>query len=221
MLYLLKQLLNWVYKSNCYICKKTIPEGCLCTECLNSFENLDPEPVKNINDLKIYARGLYAGNLRKIIKAIKYHDKKEFAKILAAELYELWKELNPNSINEEIEIIPVPLHKNRHKSRKYNHMELISNEFSKLSGFKTNINLLKRVKDTKPQYKLTVHERKQNLKNAFQVNTAHYNNNTILIIDDIATTGVTLEEIIKEFRKNDINKIKVIVISVATGEKYL
>jgi ComF family protein len=221
MFYYLKQLLNWVYKSNCYICKKTIPEGCLCMDCLGEIESLGAEPVKNVANVEIYAKSLYAGNLRKIIKALKYHDKKEFAKPLASMLYELWQEINPVPSDEEVEIIPVPLHKNRQKSRKYNHMELISNEFSKLSGVKTNTGLLKRVKDTKPQYKLTTQERKQNLKDAFEVNKSHYHDKTVLIIDDITTTGATLEEIIKEFRKNGINKVKAIVISTATGEKYL
>ena len=86
-------------------------------------------------------------------------------------------------------------------------MEIVCNEFSKLSGFECNFELVKRVKDTKPQYKLTKKQRAENLAEAFCVRKEFYKGKTILILDDICTTGSTFEEIIRELNKAGIKDI--------------
>ena len=86
-------------------------------------------------------------------------------------------------------------------------MELVAEELSKMSGFKCNFDLIKRIKDTKPQYKLNRTERLQNLADAFVINKDLYKGKTLLIIDDICTTGSTFEEMIKIFKANNINDI--------------
>ena len=86
-------------------------------------------------------------------------------------------------------------------------MELVCKEFSLLSGFKCNFNLIERIKDTKPQYKLSRAERLGNLQHAFIVNKDFVPQNPVLIFDDICTTGATFEEIIKELKSNGINEI--------------
>ena len=86
-------------------------------------------------------------------------------------------------------------------------MNLVGEEFCKLTSNEFNKDLIQRVKDTKPQYKLKRMERLENLSNAFQVNKENYKGKTILLIDDICTTGSTFQEIIKEFNKNGITDI--------------
>ena len=109
--------------------------------------------------------------------------------------------------NKDFEIVPVPLHEKRIKQRKYNHMELVCIEFSKLSKQECNFDLIKRIKDTKPQYKLSRAQRLQNLTKAFEVNKEAYKNKSVLILDDICTTGSTFEEMIRELKANGINDI--------------
>ena len=70
-----------------------------------------------------------------------------------------------------------------------------------------NTSLIKRIKDTKPQYKLKRNERIKNLANAFEVNLSNYHGKTLLLIDDICTTGSTFEEMIKELKRNGIDDI--------------
>ena len=70
-----------------------------------------------------------------------------------------------------------------------------------------NKNLIKRIKDTKPQYQLKRPERMRNLSGAFSVDKEKYNGKTILIIDDICTTGSTFEEMIKALNKENIYDI--------------
>jgi ComF family protein len=115
--------------------------------------------------------------------------------------------LNRLNIEGDFEIVPVPIFPKRKKKRKYNHMELVALEFSKLSGFEVNFELIKRIKDTKPQYNLNKAQRMLNLSKAFQVNPEKYNNKKILLIDDICTTGSTFEEMIRNLKEYGIDDI--------------
>ena len=76
---------------------------------------------------------------------------------------------------------------------------ILINEFNK--------DLITRIKDTKPQYKLKRNERLVNLSSAFKVTKENYKGKTVLLIDDICTTGATFEEMIKELTKNGITNI--------------
>ena len=108
-------------------------------------------------------------------------------------------------LNEKFQVIPVPQHKNRIKKRKYNHMELAAEEFCKLTGFVLNTKALTRIKDTKPQYKLSKNERAENLKDAFAADKTKLLDMPIMIIDDICSSGSTFEEIIKTLRKENVS----------------
>ena len=92
-------------------------------------------------------------------------------------------------------------------------MELVAEEFSKLSGFPVNFDLIKRCKDTKPQYKLSRAERMENLNNAFGVDKDKILPLPILLIDDICTTGATFEEMINTLKKEGIENITCIAAS--------
>ena len=108
---------------------------------------------------------------------------------------------------KDFEVIPVPIFPKREKRRKYNHMNLAGEEFCKITGNTLNTNLIKRIKDTKPQYKLKRNERMKNLENAFEVDKTNYKGQTLLLIDDICTTGSTFEAMIKELKRNGIDDI--------------
>jgi predicted amidophosphoribosyltransferase len=92
-------------------------------------------------------------------------------------------------------------------------MELVAEEFCKLSGFTANFELIKRIKDTKPQYKLSRKERMQNLFQAFEVDKSKLLDMPVLILDDICTTGSTFEEMINALKKKGINNIICIAAS--------
>ena len=93
-------------------------------------------------------------------------------------------------------------------------MELVCEEFSKLSGFGYNFELIKRIKDTKPQYKLSRNQRLENLSNAFEIDKNKYSGKTLLILDDICTTGSTFEEMIKGL--NNIGIVDIICFATST-----
>ena len=164
-----------------------------------------PQVARILNGTDVYIAGMYEKNLQKIIRGLKYHKKRDLAYYQAKFMYEYFQTLD---IRETFQVVPVPLHKKRQKQRHYNHMELVAEEFCKLAGFQPNFKLIKRIKHTKPQYKLTKKERLENLENAFEVDTANLLPYPILLIDDICTSGATFESMINEFHKNGINNIK-------------
>lgn len=204
MLKKLESLLDWIYKKKCYFCRNSKEAVRMCSKC---YEQMDYLPIginRKIEEKNIYCAGIYSKNLQKLIRGLKYHNQKDLAYYLAKFMAEYFNQITNR---KDLEIIPVPIFPKREKKRKYNHMNLVGQEFSRITSNTLNTELITRIKDTKPQYKLKREERIKNLSNAFKVDTSKYNGKTLLIIDDICTTGSTFEEIIKELKRNGINDI--------------
>lgn len=196
--------LDWIYKKRCYCCSSSRESVSFCSKCYLELDFNPPQPDRIILGTNIYVAGSYNKNLQKIIRGLKYHNKKELAYFLAKFIYEYWGTLN---ISKEFQVIPVPLHEKRQRQRRYNHMELVAEEFCKMSGFSLNNKLIKRVKDTKPQYKLSRAERMQNLDDAFDIDFPTFQGSPVLLIDDICTSGATFESIIEALHKKGINDV--------------
>lgn len=184
----------------------------MCPKCYDSmtFSSKNANRIiEGVNEgvnggVNVFSCGMYEKTLQKLIRGLKYHKQKELAYYLAKFMYEYWSELGDT---RDFQVVPTPLHKNRIKKRKYNHMDLVAEEFCKLTGYSLNKDLIKRVKDTKPQYKLTRPQRLENLNGAFEVDKSEDLGKPILILDDICTTGATFEEMIKALRKADLKEI--------------
>lgn len=201
---ILNLLLDLIYRKKCYFCGKSKQSVKMCSDCYNELLFSDVNVNRIIDGVDIYTCGIYEKNLQKLIRGLKYHKQKELGFYLAKFMYEY---LTKVGLSGNFQIVPVPLHKNRVKQRKYNHMEIVAEELAKLSGFTVNFELIKRVKDTKPQYKLSRKERLKNLSNAFEVDKTKLLDMPVLIIDDICTTGSTFEEMIKVLKQEGIKDI--------------
>lgn len=201
----LESLLDWIYKKKCYFCSKSAQSVRMCSDCYDSLEFLPVKINRIYNGINIYCAGIYSKNLQKMIRGLKYHGQKELAYYQAKFMFEYWKKLD---IEGDFQIVPVPIYPKRKRQRKYNHMDLVAEEFSKLSGFEVNPAIIQRIKDTKPQYKLNKIQRLDNLSGAFKVNSDKYiKGKKLLLLDDICTTGSTFEQMINEFKKYNINDI--------------
>ena len=205
MLNLFAQLLDLIYKKHCYFCRSTSDNSIMCKKCFDEIELLSPKNIDCETNVPVFSASIYGKNMQKMIRGLKYHTKRELAFFQAKLMFNFWNTLTDKK--EKYLIVPVPLFKSRERKRKYNHMQLVAQEFSKLTGYEIKNNLVKRIKDTKPQYRLTVSERQANLANAFKVEKKYYNGENILIIDDILTTGSTLCEIVNELKRSGISNI--------------
>ena len=177
----------------------------MCSKCYDSLEFLSYGKRFAIDGVSVYVAGVYEKNLQKLIRGLKYHNQRDLAFYQAKFMWEYWQNITSES---GFEVVPVPLHKDRQSKRHYNHMELVAEEFCRLSGNILNTKLIKRVKNTRPQYKLTHAERAENLHNAFKVDTSALSDcGKILILDDICTTGSTFAEMIKTLKEAGITDI--------------
>ena len=149
----IEQLLDLIYRKKCYFCGKSKDSVKMCDSCYEKLELNTNQPNRIIYGVNIYCAGNYTKELQKLIRGLKYHKQKDLAFYQAKFMYDYFKQLGVLE-GKEFLLVPVPLHEKRRKKRKYNHMELVCEEFSKLTGFEYDFELIKRIKDTKPQYKL-------------------------------------------------------------------
>ena len=208
-------LLDWIYKKKCYFCGSSKECVKMCSKCYGELNYLPVKINRVIDGKKVYCAGIYEKNLQKLIRGLKYHNQPDLAYYLAKFMEEYWQKI---SANHNFQVVPVPIYEKRKKKRKYNHMELVGKEFANLTGYTYNPNLIKRIKDTKPQYNLKKAERTKNLKNAFEVEKSQIKSGTILLIDDICTTGSTFEEMICELKKNGIDDIVCFTATTPFGD---
>lgn len=212
MINILKKLLDLIYNKTCYFCSKSDENKIFCSACRKTIKFLPYMQNKLINGVPVYAVSYYEKTVQKLIRAVKFHGKKELADYQAEIMYDFWK--NIEICKKDYTLIPVPMFYKKEKKRKYNHMNLVGKRFCELTGYKFDTTSLIRNRETVPQYKLSIKEREENLKDAFSL----VNNDLsepVLVIDDISTTGTTLKEIIKELNDKGISDIVCFVTSVA------
>jgi ComF family protein len=113
-------------------------------------------------------------------------------------------------------LVPVPLHLKRLKQRGFNQSELLAHIVTKYYDIPTVSGLLFRVKDTHPQFNLPRTERFKNVRGAFEVKgTPFLKGKSVLLIDDIYTTGSTISECTRVLRENGANNVHVLTLSRA------
>lgn len=199
-------ILDLIYKRKCISCDCVINDGILCKSCLKTVQKLSPFPQGVINGFPCYSAFVYEGVIKILIHKLKFKHHKVCAYLAAEFLYDYIKEIKDVDFKNSI-IIPVPTHKKNINKRGYNNVFEIAKELSKLTGFKVNSGVLHKIKFTEHQYKLKASKRKDNLKDSFLLDDNFKSEKTVILLDDITTTGSTLEVVTELFRKNNINNL--------------
>ena len=113
-------------------------------------------------------------------------------------------------------LIPVPMHVEKENKRGYNQAQVLALAIGKRLGIPVETNLICRIRNTVPMKKLDEVQRRNNLKRAFKIARNDVKLLTIIVIDDIYTTGSTADEIACEFRKHGVEKVY--FLSLAIGQ---
>ncbi len=209
---MLKELLYYIFPPRCVGCGT--PGNTLCHSCTRYISTLPPKP----HDLFFSALPYQDPKVKRIIRALKFKNSKDIALFLGEILYTRFlEELSELiSLNNHIIVIPVPLSKERIRERGFNQSELIAHAFTK--GSSTLLlctKVLERFIHKDPQSSISrKNMRLKNVAGVYRVtNKERIRNKTIIVIDDIATTGATLAEIKKVLREAGARKI--ILLAVA------
>ena len=109
------------------------------------------------------------------------------------------------------------MYRSKQRLRGYNQAEVFAKALGRSTGIPVDKKLLFRVRNTTPQKDLNEHERKYNLKNAFQLRADIVKYNKILLADDIYTTGSTMDEASKTLLEAGATKIYFICIGIGAG----
>ena len=175
-------------------------------------------------DLPVFAWGKYQGELKRAIATLKYNNNPEIGVLLGKWLAKTWQANKIISPNLKLTIVPIPLHKTRLQSRGFNQAVSLARGFCQETGYYLESEALIRVKVTEAMFALNSTQRKKNLQNAFVIseNWQKYRKSaSILLLDDIYTTGTTLTEAAQILRKQNINVLGAIVLATTSRSDIL
>ncbi|GHU62736.1 hypothetical protein FACS189418_4650 [Clostridia bacterium] len=199
---------QFVQKPTCVQCGKAIAfeRQALCFSCQKQQHYYE----KGISLL------IYTEMMKNSIARFKYQGKQEYARWYAEEWIKHYFHL---LLQYGIQaFLPVPLHPHKYKIRGFNQSESISHELSMLSKIPTYSQFLFRKQNTTPQKNLNPSQRKENLAEAFSVAKLPSSLHTIALVDDIYTTGSTVNACSLVLKKAGIQNIY--VISICIGQDY-
>ncbi len=163
---------------------------------------------------KAYSPFLYKQEMVKLVHQFKYQGKLYIGKTLAKLFLQKYLLAYKNSSRPGL-IIPVPLHIKRLKHRGFNQSKELALYLSKKLEIPVNTHLVKRIKLTHTQRGLTLDQRKANLKNAFSKTSVSVQQKHIVLVDDVMTTGNTVNEVAKVLKRSGIERVDVWTIARA------
>ena len=192
------------------ICEISLPDSPgLCDSCGDDIE---------VWDSKLHAVGfehgfdqvviLYQFNdcVRSLIHALKYRGKTLPGQIFGKALGQRVADF----VESDTVVVPVPLHSAKKRARGYNQSEVIARAMGRTSGLQVMANALKRVRSTPTQTRLGVLERQYNVESAFRVRKpASIAGRHVFLIDDVITTGATLNACVLALRSAGVQSVSV------------
>jgi len=230
----LKTVFEFFLPSQCHCCDTFLPEGQqgLCFDCLSKIRWITPPlcstcgipfPSQEEKDhlcgsclqkpryfTMSRALGYYEGPLREVIHRWKYQGKiylsPLFGEWMARGFFRHWK------VDLFDLVIPVPLHLQRLRERGFNQALLLAKELSRRTGIPYRKHLLEKMEPTVPQVILSGREREKGVKGAFHLGKGEMQGKRILLVDDVYTTGATVNECARVLLAGGVQRVDVLTL---------
>lgn len=239
---MLQYIIDMLYPVRCPVCGDIVTPKLrrICSPCEKKLQliaeprckkcskPIDQEQKEYCNDCERkdyhfkrgYSLWVYDSVMKKSVSDFKYRHKKEYAKYYIEQLLQNYG----NSITKLAPdvLVPVPIHKSKYRERGYNQAEILAYGIAKELNIPVLPHLLIRNKKTLPQKQLSDKERLRNLQQAFILNEKAVSDypdslNRVLLVDDIYTTGSTIEACTNVLIKHGIEHICFITLCIGKG----
>jgi ComF family protein len=236
---LIHGLVNLLYPAACHLCNTPLaPHGsAFChpcrTELLSDPHNVCPRCAATVGPFAdviqgcllcrerkyafevVVRLGFYEGKLRDAILKMK-HSRGETLADLIGEHWAVHAELILRSLGAEI-VVPVPLHWRRRWGRGYNQSEALARAIADRLGLPCRPSCLRRVRHTPMQTAQSAAARLENVRGAFRARGAEFAGHTVLLVDDVMTTGSTASEAARALRQAGAARVVVAVLARSHG----
>ena len=217
----------------CPVCDEVIPYGWqICKDCERKISFIEEPVCKKCGKQLGNERQEYCGDcirkkhcflqgkaifsyrkeMKRSIYRFKYANKREYADYFAK--VAVWKYGDWIRRREIEAIVPIPMFRRKKRHRGYNQAEIFAKALSRELDMPVESRLVYRVKNTVPQKELNNRQRKDNLKGAFQVRTNIVKYRKILLVDDIYTTGATMDAVGEVLKTAGIEEIYFLCICI-------
>lgn len=227
---LINDFLSLIYPRYCEACGSNLykHEDLICNQCIITLPHSNYH-LLSVNEINLLFAGRVplvhalcifnfekSGRVQKLIHALKYQNQMGLGIWLGNYYSNL---LKANSILDDVDLlIPIPLHKNKLKQRGYNQSECFAKGLSEVFERPMLNNCILRLSETSTQTKKKKFERWQNVEGVFKINNPSIlENKHVLLVDDVITTGATIDATWQAIK--DIEGIKISVISIAFAAK--
>ena len=222
--------LSIFFPRRCPLCEKITPDGFPCPSCERSLpfagnvvclkcgrplEDPREELCRRCKSTRhVFTRGkavfLYRGRMRDSVLRMKFHNRREYLDFYAAAMVkvelEFLRRIRPGCI------VPVPMHPRKKRKRGFDQCLLLAERISRLTRIPVAKNCVVRSRFTRPQKGLNMEERRKNLSRAFLVRRRDELCEPVLLIDDIYTTGATMDAVSLALRREGIQEIYFLVL---------
>lgn len=231
-----EEIISFLYPRRCPVCDEIVERGKdICDACRKKIIFLEEPLCKKCGKIIDDERKEYCGDCRRkkhfftqgkglfsyekemklCMYRFKYSNKREYGDFFAKEAVKrhgAWMK----HMGIEV-IVPIPMYVWKKRKRGYNQAEVFAKRLSAESGVPLESKMVCRIRDTVPQKELNDVQRKNNLKNAFKINRNIVKYRKILLVDDIYTTGSTMDAVAELLRQAGVKEVYCICICIGNG----
>jgi ComF family protein len=220
----MQSLLNIFLKPNCPLCGRSTLKV-ICLDCDRQISDCKSSNFnQNLVEINLFGWGDYDGSLKQAIATCKFENQPQLAQPLGIKIGEAWnQDLEAQNLVKHcrnLKVVPIPMHTEKLKTRGFNQAELLAQNFCNLTRLAIAPRILNRVKNTRPQIETkSKQERADNLKAAFTIGKIPHKYISVLLFDDIYTSGATVKEAIATLKSANINVVGVVVLATPKFNK--